>query len=53
MLESFADGGGPETLSQAASEAALDRTVDLLAILSSQPEVASTSRHRLVDAVGG
>ncbi len=52
MLESLADGGGLETLSQAASEAAFDRTVDLVAILSSEPAVASTSRHRLVEAIG-
>ncbi|MGI9578651.1 MAG: hypothetical protein ACR2OH_10655 [Microthrixaceae bacterium] len=52
MLESFADGGGLETLSQAASEAAFDRTVDLVTVLSTQPEVAATSRQRLADAIG-
>lgn len=52
MLESFADGGGIETLSQAASEAAFERTVDLVSIMATRPDVASTSRQRLIDAIG-
>ena len=52
MLESFAGGGGLETLGQAASEAAFERTVDMVTILTTRPEVASVPRQRLVEAIG-
>ena len=52
MLEGFAEGGGLDAISQAASAAAFERTVDLVTILSTRPEVAETSRRRFIEAVG-
>ncbi|MCP4434829.1 MAG: hypothetical protein GY812_04915 [Actinomycetia bacterium] len=52
LLESFAGDGGLDVLSQAASKAAFDRTVDLVATLASNPSVADTARSRLVEAIG-
>lgn len=53
MLGSFASGGGLDTLSQAASEAAFDRTVDMVTILTTKPDIAEIGRQRLIDAIGG
>ena len=48
MLEGFAGDGGLDAISQAASTAAFDRTVDLVSVLASDPSVSQTARERLL-----
>lgn len=52
MLESFAGTGGLDAVSQAASVAAFDRTVDLVTVLANDPSVAHDARHRLLGLIG-
>ena len=52
MLESFAGTSGLDAVSQAASAAAFDRTVDLVTVLANDASVAHTARSRLLKLIG-
>jgi pimeloyl-ACP methyl ester carboxylesterase len=52
MLEGLVGDGGLEAISQAASSAAFERTVDLVSVLVGDPSVAEVARSRLLALLG-
>jgi hypothetical protein len=52
MLSGLTGAGTVEALSQAANDQAWERTVDMVAILASDPTVAQRGRQRFLDQVG-
>lgn len=51
MLSKLGDGLGMEAISQAASDAAFERTVDLVTTMTTNPELPALIRQRIADQI--
>ena len=52
MLTDLAGGGAIAALGQAANDAAFDRTVDMVAVMATEPDLRARMRARIEPLVG-